>query len=162
MIRPTINSEKHYRQVPVFTVTQTNIANSGAVSVGHSPDGNIATEVRVGAVVKAVYVEYWIIAEAMATCSFTIAVEKIVGDGDSMTALQGADLNAYPNKKNVLYVTQGIVGDQNTNTVPVIRQWIKIPKGKQRFGLGDTLVVNFLANVSDMQVCGLVVFKEYY
>ncbi len=79
-----------------------------------------------------------------------------------MTLAQSQNLGAYPNKKNILYTTQGILADANDGgpTIPLIRGWIKIPKGKQRMGLDDRIVVNITA-VGALRLCGISTFKEY-
>ncbi len=91
----------------------------------------------------------------------TIIVEKLPGVGTNITAGEMAALDDYNNKKNIFYTTQGLVGDSNTNPAPLIRQWIKIPKGKQRFGLGDRLQFTILGLVDDIEFCGLAIYKAY-
>jgi len=59
-----------------------------------------------------------------------------------------------------LYTTQGLTSEQNANAVPIIRQWFKIPKGKQRFGLGDQMVLNISAAQEGVENCGMFIFKE--
>ena len=120
-----------------------------------------SVQVEQGSIVKAVFVELWILAGSQQPGSFTFTIEKLSGGQPQMTFLQGAQLYDYPNKKNILYTTQGVVGDANTNPTPIFRDWIKIPKGKQRFGLGDKLSWNLQANVEDMTHCGLAIYKEY-
>ncbi len=78
----------------------------------------------------------------------------------AMTFTNSATLDSYTNKKNLLYITQGVSPDANGNPVPVLRQWFKIPKGKQRFGLADALILNLSANVEDMTHCGVFIYKE--
>ncbi len=158
-MRPIITSVKHYVQIPIAAVAMGAINNQKVITSVAQP--TLAVNVLQGSVVKAVYVEIWLLAGAMDEGSFTLAIEKKPSQAPDMTAAEGADLFNYTNKKNILYTTQGIIGDQNTNPVPVIRTWIKIPKGKQRFGFGDEFVVNILANLESLSFCGLVVFKEY-
>jgi len=82
-----------------------------------------------------------------------------------MTHAQSQILHDYPNKKNLFKTSQGLLGDANSNAVPIFREWIAIPKGKQRIGLGDTLVFNLAAlgeMDQDVEVCGLVIYKEYF
>jgi len=40
--------------------------------------------------------------------------------------------------------------------------WIKIPKSKQRMGLGDRIVVQTFAQALDMIDCGFETYKEYF
>ncbi len=120
-----------------------------------------ANHIVQGSVVKAIYVELWILAGSQQPGSFTITVEKVPAAAPAMTFLQNAQLSDYPNKKNILYTTQGVSGDANTNPIPVIRSWIKIPRGKQRFGLDDKININYSANVEDMTICGVIIYKAY-
>jgi len=121
-----------------------------------------APHVRVGAVVKAIYVELWFQGEGMVTGTSIALIEKSISDLTDPTVVQMLDLDGYPNKKNVLWTHQGLSSDQNTNAVPVLRGWLKIPKGKQRFGLEDSLDIQMLAQVDGFNFCGLAIFKEYY
>ncbi len=143
---------------PVTVGAMANVSLINAVSVS---DGTTATQVTQGAIVKAIYIELWILGDAMSISSFTITIDKVSSGADDMSAANGFDLHNAPNKKNILYTTQGIIGDQNTNAVPVLRQWIKIPKGKQRFGLSDKLNLNILSNLGTLDFCGQFVYKEY-
>ncbi len=53
------------------------------------------------------------------------------------------------------------MGDKFTNSVPLFRGWVKIPKGKQRFGLGDEFIVAFESVGEAAQLCGFSTYKEY-
>ncbi len=159
----TINSAKHIIHHSIFAVTTgTIVVTKEAVSVD-IPDVSAVNEVRTGAVIKAVYIEAWILANsATAHGTFNITVEKSKGGQPDMTFGQSVALNAYVNKANIFYTTQGIIGDESTNPVPILRQWIAIPKGKQRFALGDEIRVNYSATIAGIQVCGITVYKEYF
>ena len=163
MVRPSINSEKHIVQRSLVSIANGEILNfvfANAVVNPTTPNG-----VRVGSIIKAVFVEMWIIGSAAQPVVQTSSVEKLVNQSAAMTHVQSQVLHDYPNKKNLFKTSQGILGDANTNTVPIFREWIAIPKGKQRMGLGDSLVFNLatLAEAAnDVEVCGLVIFKEYF
>ncbi len=159
-MRAIINTEKHIVQIPIATVAAAAIAPNTAISAAEVPTGN-AVSVAVGSVIKAVHVEMWLQSEsATASGSFTLTVEKIPASAGSMTAAESAALHSYPNKKNVLYTSQGLTPVDVANPVPILNQWIPIPKGKQRFGLGDTFVVNILATAQNIQFCGRFVYLE--
>ena len=160
MVRPTINSEKHMRQIPINVTMGGTVENLVLVLAAQNP--TTVNHVRVGAVVKAVWIELWVMANMNAIGSQTVIVEKLTSGQGGPTFLQMADLHDYTNKKNIFYTTQGLTGENDTNPIPIIRQWIKIPKGKQRFGLGDQLVISLSANLEDLQHCGNVIYKEYY
>ncbi len=159
----TINSSKHIFNHSIATVATgaiQNIVEAVAVVVASVDAVN---EVREGSVIKAIYIELWVLGVGSAEpASFIVTVEKAKGGQPDMTFVQSNNLGAYPNKGNVLYTTQGIVGDDTNNAVPFIRQWIAIPKGKQRMALGDELRVNTASITTGVQVCGVTIYKEYF
>ncbi len=164
MLAP-INSVKHYVQRAITNVAVAGIVNEVVIDAVVATAVNLPNEVLEGAVIKAVFVEVWptgIGAEA-SNSAFNITVEKVPAAAPLMTNAQSLNLMVYPNKKNILYTTQGVVNSEvGINPVPLLRQWITIPKGKQRFGLGDRLVVNYssISSISYL-ICGIYVFKEY-
>ena len=161
MVRPTINSEKHIVQV---TLASTGIGTSVTQNIAQAqqnPSGSAANVVRVGTDIKAVYVELWFLAASQQPGTTVVIVEKLPGAAANITAGDMADLHSYNNKKNIFYTTMGIVGDANTNPVPLIRQWIKIPKGKQRMGLNDRIQFTVLAQTDTIEWCGLMIYKAY-
>ncbi len=163
-VLPPINSIKHMFGHTQFSVPSASVTNNQEIESVSLPAVANANEVRAGAVIKAVYIEYWIVSDSVnSTATFNITVEKRSGGQPSMTFTNANNLTAYPNKKNILYTTQGIVGNNGqNNAVPIVKQWVPIPKGKQRFGLGDTLFVNFAAITTGLQVCGISIYKEYF
>lgn len=124
---------------------------------------NSADDVVEGSVVKAVFVERWLLGAIAANhTSFVIICEKAAGGQPNITFTQMAALNAYPNKKNILWTSQGLLGDNQTNAVPIIRDWVRIPKGKQRFGLNDQFRISIAAiGADDLFGCGVTIFKSY-
>jgi len=156
-----IRSNKHLLQVTLTTVNEGVIDNTILVDVKHSDVQGQPTNVDVGDTVKAVYVELWVLATGQQPATFNITLEKVVNSADPLATLDAQNLQAYPNKKNILYTTQGLIGDANSNPTPVMRGWFKIPKGKQRFGLGDRLFLNIKAITDNIQYCGIIIFKSY-
>ncbi len=163
-MKAPINSVKHF-----IAHTELNIA-AGGISVQpviHAVSVNAITntsDVREGCSIKAVFIERWLIGDEAAgvNSQFVLTVEKKREGEADMTNANALNLQAYLNKKNILYTTQGIVSSSDGgNPIPVVRQWIAIPKGKQRFGLGDELHVN-IAFVTKGTVCGIEIYKEYY
>ncbi len=124
--------------------------------------GTSAEEVRQGSVIKAIFIEMWGGSVDTTVGSVTIIVEKLSGGQPNITFAQMAALDTYPNKKNILYTSQGLTPEFGTNPVAWIRQWVKIPKGKQRFGLADRLKISLSANLQGFSHCGLAIYKEYY
>ncbi len=161
---PPINTNKHMVHLTAATVTNGTILNTTVVDSVAAPSA--ANAVQEGAVIKAVFIELWINGSGATNTHsvFSVTVEKIPAAAPSMTFAQSANLGAYPNKKNILYTTQGILaaGIDGAQSIPVIRQWIAIPKGKQRFGLADQLMLNTSAPGSiDLIICGIQIYKEF-
>ncbi len=162
-MKPMITSVKHIVQTSLTLIQEQSIL---AVLVARVVDAQPTNsfEVVVGSIVKAVFLEYWLLGESSQPCTATWTFEKLPNDGNKMTQTQGQSLDNYSNKRNVFKIGQGIIGDSNTNPIPVIREWIKIPKGKQRMALGDELVFNvsIVGEASNGgEVCGIAIFKEY-
>ncbi len=161
-MRAVINSEKHIVQMGINSVMGGTINNVELLrSVNVSDVTGLANQVTVGTEVKAVYIELWLLVGQQQPGSITVSFEKKIADSTVMSFTDSASLHTYGNKKNVLYITQGITPDANGNPIPFLRQWVKIPKGKKRMGLGDQLRLNISANVEDCTFCGLVIYKGY-
>ncbi len=162
MVRPMVHSTKHYVQFPFNDVaTSTREINLvvSAVSVG---DKNLASEVEEGSSVKAIFVEMWL-QNSGVDGTFILTISKDLGNDNGPSFAEMASLGTYDNKKNVLYTTEGLTSNDGVSgPVNVLRNWIKIPKSKQRFGLGDRININ-IANVSagDLHRCGFTTYKEY-
>ncbi len=163
-MRAVIHSKKHYNQLSQGTVSQGAILNTEVLK---SIEGASSTpaEVVEGASVKAVWVEYWIQnASASVVGSFTAGLYKLPGTGVALNATTSAALHDYANKKNILYTTQALAPTTDSGLMLVFKGWIKIPKGKQRMGLGDKVLWfmrNNNATALDIHFCGLFIFKEY-
>ncbi len=164
-MKPVIKSTKHYNQFSPTTIAAGVLATfdiSIAVAV---PDISTAIEVEEGALVKAIFIEVWLASDDTAQTSFQLMIEKIPtwkDTGDYVTFTIANSLGAYSNKKNVLYVTRGLAPASSFgNPVPVVRGWFKIPKGKQRMGLGDKLVMSISAIANGITWCGFMTYKEY-
>ncbi len=160
-MKPIIHSQKHYVQQSRSTVVTVSKLTIDLVLAVKTADVDLVDEVEEGALVKAVFVELWLLDSAN-DGSFIVCLEKKVGGIANMSFGQQNALGTYKNKKNILYTTQGLTPNNGVgNPVPIIRQWFKIPKGKQRFGLGDELVLNICNNGgNDMFFCGFSTYKE--
>ncbi len=158
-----IISRKHYVHRTNVQLASGAIQNNVAVESVVAPATAAASEVKEGSVVKAVYVEIWLGGAGLEgdSTQFSLTIEKISSDGPLMTFAQSLNLGAYPNKKNIFYTTQGVLAGENANTIPVVRNWILIPKGKQRMGLSDKIVINIAASGQNIDTCGIFTYKEY-
>ncbi len=161
-MKAPISSVKHYNQFTQFVVgtgTVTGQEHVTAVSVGNQTNSNEVTE---GSVVKAIFIELWLLGNGPGINSYVVIVERTVANQGLPSLSNMSTLQFYANKKNVLFTSQGLVGENDANPTPVLRQWIKIPKGKQRFGFEDGLRVNIAAIGSeDLVGCSFATYKEY-
>ncbi len=163
-MRPIIKSKKHVNQISQSTVTQG--ATVATVIVEALETTSLTPkDVEEGAIVKACYVEYWVSQDSASVVgSYTVALYKLPGVGSTASAGDMAALHDWDNKKNILFTAQGLLTPNDGGQVPVLRGWYKIPKGKQRFGLKDRLVINIRNNNAtaiDINFCGLAIYKEY-
>ncbi len=160
-MRAPVTSVKHYVQ---RSLNETMAGAATAVTLASVVDQpNAAAEVHAGSVIKAVFIEMWARANDIAAGSVLLTLVKCP-DGQTPNFADIANLDDYNNKKNVLYHTQGLSNDKLGSAIPFIRQWFKIPKGKQRFGLNTSLNIairNNNATAIDLNVCGVFIYKEY-
>ncbi len=121
------------------------------------------SDVVEGSLVKTCYIEQWIksFAAAGEDTKFQLVLEKVPAGAATITFTQMNNLMTYVNKKNILYTSQGVIGDLTTQSIPIMREWYSIPKGKQRFGLGDVLSLTISATAAVIQTCGLSIYKEW-
>jgi len=161
-MKQIVHSVKHYVQFPIDQITTGTIQNVTLVKAVESTVANAATEVEEGSIVKAVYIELSLQNQGNLG-EFIVCVEKAPNNSAGMTFAQSAALFTYNNKKNVLYVTQGLTSNDGVGNPQFnIKKWFKIPKGKQRFGLGDALVLSINnTSANDLNRCGFSTYKEY-
>ncbi len=157
-MRPPIHSQKHYVQVSLSTVLAGASLVTPFIQAVETP--TIGSHVKEGSIVKAVFVEMWVRTGDTAPGTSLITLVK-TEQNSTPTFTDLTNLNDWDNKKNVLYHTQGLINDQDADAIPFMRQWFKIPKGKQRFGLGDRLALCITAQALDNIICGFMTYKEY-
>ncbi len=164
MLAP-INSIKHYVHRTNIAVTSGSASAHVVLDAVNAPATSTSAQVIEGAIVKAIHLEYWILSDGVTSSinQFALIVEKVPTGSASATAAQMLNLGAYDNKKNILFTTQGIVGAgiDGQASVPLLRQWMLIPKGKQRMGLGDRMVISIAPVGFTMNWCGISTYKEY-
>jgi len=163
MLAP-INSIKHY--VATTNITVAAAAATTIVAVDAVQGAAVNTfDVEEGSIVKAIHFELWLIGVGAVgtTAQYTAIIEKLPSNAVNPTVTNMLNLQAYPNKKNILWSFQGNVASfQNgSNAIPIIRDWLKIPKGKQRMGFGDRVALTVMSVAESGQVCGLFTYKEY-
>ncbi len=163
MVRPTVNSTKHYVQYSLATTTVGTVTSIELIDAKQlSAVSTGATDVRTGSVIKAVFIELWLRGQDTSAGSFVCTIGKNSVNSTGPTAAEMANLMDYNEKNNLFFVSQGLINDSLTAATPVYRGWMKIPKGKQRFGLGESLNINILAQALDVNHCGMSTYKEYY
>ncbi len=165
-MRAPISSRKHYVQKTEFTVASATVTSHTVVEAVSMASVVGAEDVVEGSVIKAVFVEMWLLGNDVNRTSFILAVEKQVGNINNPTFSQMTSLDGYGNKKNILFTSQGLLaagsGSSAGNPTPILRQWIKVPKGKQRFGLLDRFKIHIATlGADDVVGCGLYVYKSY-
>lgn len=114
--------------------------------------------VEEGAVVKAVYIELWLNGTANQIATWVLV--KRPASTLAPTVAQMTNLSTYENKKNIFISGQGLT-PSGGNQLAMFKGWYKIPKGKQRFGLGDVLSVTVNSTGGNAIICGLATYKEY-
>ncbi len=162
MVRPMVHSIKHYVQYPIDQIGTGVLQNINIITSVEGTAANQAFEVEEGSSIKAVFFELWLQNEGTLG-EFICTISKDMDNGTGPTFAEHASLFTWKNKKNNLYTSQGLTSNDGiSGPVNIIRSWIKIPKSKQRFGLGDRLNLN-ISNVSanDLVRCGFSTFKEY-
>ncbi len=161
-MRPVIHSTKHYVQMSLTTVAAGALGTTVLVSAVPVLSKNLVSEVEEGATVKAIYIELWAIGGAGVATQIT-TLTKFPSGQTPFTTAEMAGLGTADNKKNILFTSQGIIGNDGiANPSMIMRGWYKIPKGKARFGLGDTLELQIFAQAAEsIQFCGFAIYKEY-
>ncbi len=160
-MRAPIHSRKHYVQKSLTTVLA-GAVNTFEIAQSVLPGGtDLVNEVVEGALVKAVYIELWVRGQDTSPGSFVVIVEKLPGTATAITAGFMAALGTYENKKNILFTSQALTNVNTADAIPILRTWLKIPKGKQRMGLDDRLRLTFFSQALDSNICGFATYKEY-
>jgi len=161
MVRAMVHSTKHYVQPGLRTIVagavESHVIAEGT-PVGVTGDND---EVGEGNSVKAIYVESWIRAGGASPGAYIMTVYKNPGTGQTFTAAQMAALFDAENKKNIIYTSQALFNDTDADAIPIIKGWLKIPKSKQRMGLGDRWIMSTEAIGVDATICGFETYKEY-
>ncbi len=161
-MRPVIHSQKHYVQLSRGTVATVSHTTLDLILAVAPADVSDVDEVVEGALVKAVYIELWLL-NSSNDGSDVVAVGKY-SSGTSGPGFTGMNsLGVFDEKKNILFVHQGLSSNNGVgNPIAILRNWVKIPKSKQRFGLGDSLRLTIANNgPSTLEFCGFATYKEY-
>ncbi len=160
-LRPRVKTKKHYFQVTLSNVTSAATNQETFLDSVETTVANLAHEVAEGATVSAFFAEIWVIG-GTADQFFTAVIAKLPGGVPSVFQGDLVDLFSYDNKKNILYTTQGLAPNDGVGQpIPLVRQWFKVPKSKQRFGLGDRLQFAISSRGDGtITYCGFFMYKE--
>ncbi len=159
-----INAVKHYVPATNSLTTSGSVRNQTvALAVPNTALPVNAGDVKEGSVIKAIFLEYWCggAGATGADTQFSLAFYKQQGGTNAMVAADLLNPGAYDNKKNIIFFSQGVIMGSDTQAVPLLRQWFKIPKGKQRMGLGDIWKVGMTPTGESINNCGFATYKEY-
>ncbi len=161
-----INSVKHFVPRTITALASGSVSGQTIINtIAKGGTRDTVDDVEEGAVIKAIHVELWINGQGTSgtgTGAFTLILVKIPAGGTAPDATDMLNLQSYENKRNILYTTQGVIAGQGAQSIPLYRNWLIIPKGKQRFALGDIFQVVLLATGAELDLCGLSMYKEYY
>ncbi len=158
-IKANIKTIKHIFHTPATTIASgAQLAITLVDTVVEGAARATAVDVEEGARIESVFVEYWIQGVTAAKTA-TWCILKRPANVAGPTFAQMANLGGYPNKKNILNTGQGIAPTSG-NVMNIYKGWIRIPKGKQRFGIDDKLSMNVAAVGTNVILCGIVIFKE--
>ncbi len=159
-MRPPINSIKHYVQAvltPVASGVSSSFTIANAVAKGGTRTNT--NDVEEGCVIKNIYIEIWLhIDDANGT--LTGAFFKLPQGATDITNAEMTNLQSFVGKKNIFEVHMGL-GPSGGNIIPMFRGWYKVPKGKQRMGVGDIIKCKFAFAGSAGDWCGFATYKEY-
>ncbi len=161
-MRAPIHSRKHYVQITLSTAVTVTRNNELLIEGVAVTSKNTPREVEEGAIVKAIYIELWTLSSSN-DGSEVVLLSKQQELNVGPTYVEAIAVDTYTNKKNILFTHQGLSSNDGVgNPQMVMRGWYKIPKSKQRFGLGDILTLT-VANPSlnTLTYCGFATYKEY-
>ncbi len=161
-MKPVIHSQKHYVQFSLFNVAAGTRTPTDLIIATEGTVANLVNEVIEGAIVKAVYIELWTDQDGPNGFEIVTLTKATAGSlGPSVGEM--AALGTYDEKKNVFFTHEGLAANESVNgPYPVMKGWYKIPKSKQRFGLGDRLVLSISnPSANNSNACGFATYKEY-
>ena len=160
-MRAPIQSNKHYVQISLATILGGANLNTQIADAVTAPAAD-PQKVRIGAIVKAVFIEIWI--RTSETTPGTVLATFYKGKQDQTLGFaEQVSLHTYSGKADIYYHTQGLTNDTDADAIPFMRGWFKVPKSKQRMALGDSLNLSVASQAAiDNVICGFMTYKEYF
>ncbi len=159
-MRPHVITRKHMPQFSLAVLASGARTNTTLIDAVAVLSKNTPSEVEEGSVISAIYCEFWIKTNDSSEGTAIMIIEKIPAGATPPSVGSLASLDTYANKKNILHTFMGLTNNNVGVGMPMVRQWIKIPRGKQRFGLGDKLIISTLSQTGTLQICGFCIYKE--
>ncbi len=162
-MKAPITSVKHIVQHTNTVTATANVASHIVVDTLAIGTARATTaDVWEGCVIKAIYFEEWLNNQAADNDGQQIFIICKLPNGVAVpTGTNMLNLSAWENKGNILFTSQGNISNTDAPSQNIIRNWVKIPKGKQRMKLGDRIGA-FMAPVGEsIADCGLAIYKEY-
>ncbi len=158
-LKTIIKRVKHYQNTPVTVITSGATGQVTLVdAIAEGATRSNSFDVYEGSTIESIYVEFWISGITLDKTATWVIVKRPANVAQpDFTDM--ANLGAYSNKKNIFNAGQGIP-PTNGNVMNIYKGWLKIPKGKQRFGLDDKLQLVVSAVGTNVNLCGLTTFKE--
>ncbi len=161
MVRAIVTSRKHIIQNSLLSTASGAVTNITLANVVDRSAANTNLEIVQGSIIKAVYLEYWHTGDDAVQGSMIAVLEKLVAGATPIAAGQIAALDSYDNKRNVLHTFMGLLGPNTQVPMTSVKGWFKIPKGKQRFSVGDKLTFSVFGQSDGVITCGFAIYKEY-
>ncbi len=159
-MKAPIQSVKHYVQMSLTTVAAGTAVVTSIAEAAEAVGGN-ANSVRIGAVVKAIYIELWTVGQSNEGAVQVVFGKARAGSGGPSFA-EIANLHDYNEKNTVFFFSQGLSNEGNSLANPTMRGWYKIPKGMQRLANGEKWYIAVAALALGQNFCGMVTYKEYF
>ncbi len=160
-MKAVIRSTKHFIQFNGATVGAGAVVNNTLVQGIDIVAASAGHQVLTGSTVKAIFIELWLLTNAATFGNAIITLEKIPTSGVNPVFGNMAALFVYQNKKNILHTAMGLTPANSQTPVKIMSGWYKIPKGKQRIGLNDRIMLNVASPIGGLLICGVVVYKSY-
>ncbi len=158
-MKAIIKSIKHILQVPAVIIASGGVRNDILIaSLAEGSARALVSDVEEGCVVKAIYLEFWI-SGVTADKTATWILAKYPNNIGTATFTETQNLSAWDNKSNILHTGQGLA-PTGGNQIAMFKNWVMIPKGKQRFALGDRLILQTSAVGTNVNICGFALYKE--
>ncbi len=161
-MKAVIRSTKHIIQFSGTTVAAGAVTNNTLAQGIDVVAAATVQHVLTGSSIKAIYIELWLMSLTTSFGNAIVTLEKIPTNGINPVFGNMTALFSYQNKKNILNITMGLVpGNDDASPIKLMGGWYKIPKGKQRFGLNDRLMLNVASPISGLNICGFALYKSY-